>query len=95
MAIGLVFSIFRFFFQFLVVSHDSIRGCVRPLVGPSVRRSVRNLFFSAGRNEDGERLTSCIRTCSGGTSAKKFDKNSKLFSTFTHWLQVVLKVTYW
>ena len=28
---------------FLVVSHDSIRGCVRPSVGRSVRRLVRRL----------------------------------------------------
>ena len=55
--------------HFLVVSHDSIRGCVRPLVrrsvrrsvGPSVRPSVTTL--SAGRNEDGERLMPCIRPC--------------------------------
>ena len=36
---------------FLVVSHDSIRECVRPSVGPSVRLSVRNAFVSAGRDE--------------------------------------------
>ena len=30
-----------FLFSFLVVSHDSIRGSVRQLVGPSVGRSVR------------------------------------------------------
>ena len=41
--------------MFLVVSHDSIRGWVRPsvrrLVHRSVRRSVRNAFVSAGRDE--------------------------------------------
>ena len=36
-------------FEFLVVTHDSIRGCVRPSVGPSVRPSVRNAFFSIGQ----------------------------------------------
>ena len=33
----------------LVVSHDSMRGCVRLSVGPSVRPSVRNLFFFGGQ----------------------------------------------
>ena len=37
--------------RFLVVSHDSIRGCVRPSVGPSVRLSVANAFVSTGRDE--------------------------------------------
>ena len=41
--------------MFLVESHDSIRGCVRPLVrwsvGPLVRWSVGNAFVSAGRDE--------------------------------------------
>ena len=37
--------------SFLVVSHDSIRGCVRPSVRWSVGRSVRNNFFLAGRDE--------------------------------------------
>jgi len=31
------------------VSHDSIRGYVRPSIGPSVGRSV--MLFSAGRDE--------------------------------------------
>ena len=41
------------FFVFLVVSHDSIRGCVRPSVGPLVRWSVGPLvmLLSAGRDE--------------------------------------------
>ena len=41
---------------FLVVSHDSIRGCVRPLVGPSVRWLVRNAFVLAGRDEPANNL---------------------------------------
>ena len=41
----------------------SVGRSVRWSVRPSVRRLVGNLFFSAGRNEDGERLISCIRTC--------------------------------
>ena len=41
--------------SFLVVSHDSIRGCVRPSVRPSVTS-----FFLADRNKDGERLLPCI-----------------------------------
>ena len=36
---------------FLVVSHNSIRGCVRPLVRRSVRWSVGDAFVSAGRDE--------------------------------------------
>ena len=40
-----------FCLAFLVVSHDSIRGCVRPSVGRSVGPSVRNAFVSAGRDE--------------------------------------------
>ena len=43
--------------------HPCVRRSVRPSVRPSVGPWVRNLFFSAGRNEDGERLISCIRTC--------------------------------
>ena len=31
--------------RFLVMSHDSIRGCVYPLVGPLVGLSIRNFFF--------------------------------------------------
>ena len=31
--------------MFLVVSHDSIRGCVRGSVGPSVGPSVGHTFF--------------------------------------------------
>ena len=52
------------------MSHDSIRGCVRPSVRRSVGRSVGRSVtsFSAGRNEDGERLISCIRTCFGHIS---------------------------
>ena len=56
--------------EFLVVSHDPIRGCVRwsvslpvgPSLGPSVGRSVQNLFL-AGRNGDGKRLMPRIRPC--------------------------------
>ena len=63
-------------FPFLVVSHDSIRGCVRPSVGPS------RVFFGSpkmleielgaakevsewqgGQRLDSERLISCLRTC--------------------------------
>ena len=36
---------------FLLVSHDSIIGCVRPSVRRSVGPSVRNGFVSAGRDE--------------------------------------------
>ena len=38
-------------YRFLVVSHNSIRGCVRPLVRRSVRWSVGDAFVSAGRDE--------------------------------------------
>ena len=55
---------------FLVVSHDSIRGCVRPSVCRSVRRSVRQSVgrsvgnaFVGGQRRAGERLISCVRTC--------------------------------
>ena len=47
-------------FSFLVVSHDSIKGCVRPLVGQlvglSVGPSVRNAFVSASRDEPANNL---------------------------------------
>ena len=33
------------------MSHDSIRGCVRPLVGLLVGWSVGDAFVSAGRDE--------------------------------------------
>ena len=38
-------------YSFLVVSHNSIRGCVRPSVRRSVGRLIRNAFFSAGSDE--------------------------------------------
>ena len=41
----------RIVFALLVVSHDSIRGCVRPSVRRSVRWSVGNAFVSFGREE--------------------------------------------
>ena len=53
--LGLSWEKYLFFIQiapilFLVVSHDSVRGCVRPSVHPSVRPwvrgSVRHAFFS-------------------------------------------------
>ena len=33
------------------MSHDSIRGCARPSVGPSVGQSIRIAFVSAGSDE--------------------------------------------
>ena len=44
--------------HFLVVSHDSIRGCVCPWV----RGSVGNAF-DGGQRRAGERLILCTRTC--------------------------------
>ena len=41
----------RVYVAFLVVSHDSIGGCVRPSVLPSVCPLVRNAFVSAGRDK--------------------------------------------
>ena len=38
------------------MSHDSIRGCVRPSVGLLVRPLVCNAFVSAGRDEPGNDL---------------------------------------
>ena len=55
---------------FLVVSHNSIRVCVRLFIHPSVCPSVRplagrwsvcNLIFSTGRNKDSKQLMPCIR----------------------------------
>ena len=75
----------------LVVSHYSIRGCVRPLVGPSVGWSVcrlvrpsvgplvRNAFLGEQRRA-GERLISCIRTCFSFLSASDELNRNALFS---------------
>ena len=41
----------------------SVRPSIRLSVHPSVGWSVLNLFFLAGRSEDGGRLMPCIRPC--------------------------------
>ena len=49
---------------FIVVSHNTIKGCVRPSVGPLVRWSVNpsvgNAFVWAGRDETANNL---FRVC--------------------------------
>ena len=47
--------------SYRVVSHVSIRGCVRPSVRRSVGWSVTSFF--GGQRRAGERLISCTRTC--------------------------------
>ena len=65
------------------MSHDSIRGCVRPSVRRSVGRSVGRSVtsFSAGRNEDGERLISCIQTCYADNNVVNTNGNKNVGNT--------------
>ena len=54
---------FLSFIQSLFSREPRLYKRVCPSVGPSVGPLVRNLFFLAGRNEDGEQLILCIQTC--------------------------------
>ena len=52
--------------MFLVVSHDSIRGCVRGSVGPSVRGS--RVFFSSSIMHKNELVTE--KECREGEASR-------------------------
>ena len=89
--IPLVFITPYMCYSFLVVSHDSIRGCVRLSVGWSVGPSVRRSVMLLSRRAERSRRT-CITTCSWMSCFVHLDKSRSTSPNCDGWQSNILSV---